>query len=44
MAKSKAELEQHVGELLWESGLKILRIKGVFCIKDHPFVFELQGV
>jgi G3E family GTPase len=33
-----------VGYLLWESGFKILRIKGVFCLKANPFVLELQGV
>lgn len=42
--KEKIEVEQKVGELLWEKELKILRIKGVVCLESSPFVFELQGV
>lgn len=43
-AGSKGELERMVGELLWQSGLEILRIKGVVCLQDSPTVLELQGV
>jgi G3E family GTPase len=28
----KLEIEHKIGELLWESGLKILRIKGIICL------------
>ena len=30
--KSQLEVEQHLGELLWESGLQIMRIKGAICL------------
>lgn len=29
---SQLEIEQTLGELLWESGLNIMRIKGVVCL------------
>jgi hypothetical protein len=37
-AGSKGALEKMVGELLWESGLEILRIKGVVCLESSPTV------
>ena len=42
--KDKLEAEKGVGELLWESGLTIHRIKGVLCLENCEFVLELQGV
>jgi hypothetical protein len=27
-------VEQKIGELLWESGMKILRMKGIFCLEE----------
>lgn len=40
---TKSELEYAVGNLLWESGIKILRIKGAICLADSPHIYELQG-
>ncbi len=34
-SKTKNEFECSVGELLWESGMKILRIKGIVCLDDN---------
>ena len=42
--KSKLEVEQMLGELLWESGLAVMRIKGVVCLEGFEKVLELQGV
>ena len=42
--KDQLEAEKAVGELLWESGLTIHRIKGVLCLDDCDYVLELQGV
>ena len=42
--KSQLEVEQSLGELLWESGINVMRIKGAICLDNHPTVFELQGV
>jgi G3E family GTPase len=37
-------IEQRIGELLWESGMVILRMKGVFCVEGEEHVLELQAV
>jgi G3E family GTPase len=37
-------IEQRIGELLWESGMVILRMKGVFCVEGEENVLELQAV
>ena len=41
---NQLELEQAMGMILWESGMNILRVKGVICLKELATVLELQGV
>ena len=40
---TKNEFECRIGELLWESGLKVMRIKGAISLHDSEKVYELQG-
>ena len=42
-AQDKINFEIRVGNLLWESGLKVMRIKGAICLPDSENIYELQG-